>query len=146
REWRQLICACGGASIRGNGSFAVNGSRPMKNAITHDVLGLKIADIDVALDIADPNKRAAVRERYREFIVSDVVPELTIRVEVRDGARFVPLRSGPWIVELKDEGSRLNYRSHYDAGWIDIERGRGFVELAPEADIENYLRVVYARL
>jgi hypothetical protein len=116
------------------------------SAPSPDVLHLKIADIGVALEIPDPDKRAAVHERYREFIVSGVVPEMTIRVEVRDGARFVPLRSGPWVIELKDDGGRLNYRSHFDAGWADVERGSGFVELAPEADIENFLRVVYARL
>jgi hypothetical protein len=69
-----------------------------------------------------------------------------LRIEVYAGTRFIPVRSGPWIIELTEDGGRLNYRSHFDAGWVEIEGGRGFLEIAPEADVENFLRVVYAQL
>ncbi|HJQ22591.1 MAG TPA: hypothetical protein VKA60_01660 [Blastocatellia bacterium] len=109
-------------------------------------LQLKIADIAVALDIADASKRAAVVERYREFLTSDGEPQATVRVEVHEGARFVPLHSGPWVIELSEAHGRLLYRSHYDAGWIESDSGNSFVEIAPEVDIENFLRVLYAQL
>ena len=109
-------------------------------------LQLKIADIVVALDIADAGKRAAVAERYSEFLTSDGEPQATIRVEVHEGARFVPLQAGPWVIELSETHGRLHYRSHYDAGWIASDGGNCFVEIAPEADIENFLRVLYAQL
>lgn len=111
-----------------------------------DPVRIDIAGIAVAIEIEDDPMRAAVRARYAEFIVASVEPQVTARVKVSAGARFVPLRSGPWVIELEEEGDRLGYRSHFDAGWIDIKAGNAFLEIAPEADIENFLRVLYARL
>ena len=107
---------------------------------------IEIAGIAVALEIADAGKREAVVERYREFIVPEGDPLAAIRVEVSDNARFIPLDPGPWIMEITYDRGRLNYRSHLDAGWIDIERAECFLEIAPEADVENFLRVLYAHL
>ena len=107
---------------------------------------LSIAGISVALEIPDVGMRTAVLERYSEFVVTGGAVQALVHVETREGARFVPLERGQWIIELATERGRLSYRSHYDAGWIDIERGAAFVEIAPEADIENFLRVLYAQL
>jgi hypothetical protein len=107
---------------------------------------IKIAEITVALEIADAGKREQLGERYREFTVSDSEPQARIRVEVSDDARFIPMEPGPWIIETTYERGRLNYRSHLDAGWMDIEGGECLVKIAPEADVENFLRVLYAHL
>jgi hypothetical protein len=107
---------------------------------------LNIADIAVALEIADGEKRAAVRERYQEFIASDAEPQAVIRVEVNAGAQFIPMRPGPWVIETSYDRGRLKYRSHCDAGHVDMEDGTGALEIAPEADVENFLRVLYAHL
>jgi hypothetical protein len=56
------------------------------------------------------------------------------------------MKPGPWITEISYRGGLLNYRSHTDAGWLDLERGEAFLEIAPDADVENFLRVVYAQL
>ena len=118
----------------------------MIRTLPENLIRLNIAGITVALEIADDDKRAAISERYREFIVSDEEPESIIRVEVSSGAQFIPMNPGPWITEISYSGRLLNYRSHLDAGQIDIERGEAVLEIAPEADVENFLRVLYAQL
>lgn len=113
---------------------------------SENIVQLDIAGISVALEIADAVKRAAVRERYREFIASDREPQAVIRVEISAGAQFIPMRPGPWIIETSYDRGCLKYRSHCDAGQVEIEAGTGVLEIAPEADVENFLRVLYAHL
>ncbi len=117
-----------------------------KMSRNEDPVRIDIAGIAVAVEIEDDEMRAALCERYAEFIIARAEPQVTVTVKVAAGARFVPLRSGPWIIELDEKGDRLNYRSHFDSGWMEIEAGKAFLEIAPEADIENFLRVLYARL
>lgn len=118
----------------------------MAHILSESAVQINIADIPVALEIADTAKRADVRERYAEFLAGDGEPQATIRVEVNAEACFIPMRPGPWIIEVSCDRGRLNYRSHLDAGWIDFERGAGFLEIDPKADVENFLRVLYANL
>ena len=117
------------------------------NLITSEnTVRLDIAGIAVALEIADADKRASVRERYREFIAPDREPQAVIRVKVSTGARFIPMKPGPWIIETSYDQGHLKYRSHFDEGHVDLERGAGVLEIAPETDVENFLRVLYAHL
>ena len=118
----------------------------MAHILSESAVHINIADIPVTLEIADPAKRADVRERYAAFLADDGAPQVTIRVEVNAEACFIPMGRGPWIIEVSYDRSRLNYRSHLDAGWIDFERGEGFLEIDPKADVENFLRVLYANL
>lgn len=118
----------------------------MNAAFSGNRVMLRIAGITVALDIAEDGKRAAVGERYREFMVAGGEPEVTIHVEVRDGASFLPMGPGPFIIELTKDKSCLRYRSYYEAGWLDVDGGKAFLEMAPEAEIENFLRVLYSQL
>jgi hypothetical protein len=113
---------------------------------SENVVQLDIAGITVALEIADAVKRAAVRERYLEFITTGRDPRAVIRVEISAGAQFIPMRPGPWIIETSYDRGRLKYRSHCDAGQVEVEGGTGVLEIAPEADVENFLRVLYAHL
>lgn len=118
----------------------------MTRTLSKNVILLCIADITVALEINDADKHAAVRERYREFIVSEGEPQTVIRVEVTSGTEFIAMKPGPWITEFSHQGGSLNYRSYLDAGWMDLERGEAVLEIAPQADIENFLRALYAQL
>ncbi|MBI5303648.1 MAG: hypothetical protein HY868_16045 [Chloroflexi bacterium] len=111
-----------------------------------NVIELDIAGIRVALDIADAAMRVKVRERYAAFIVAEGRPQVRVRVEVVAEARFVPARPGPWVIETALAGNRLTYRSYFDAGWVDLDGGEGAVKIAPHADVENFLRVLYAHL
>ena len=118
----------------------------MNSTVSENTVGLDIAGIAVALEIADADKRASVRERYREFIATDRKPQAVVRVEVRPGARFIPMKQGPWVIETSYDQGHLKYRSHFDEGHVDLERGAGVLEMAPETDVENFLRVLYAHL
>ncbi|MBI5648862.1 MAG: hypothetical protein HZC40_00185 [Chloroflexi bacterium] len=111
-----------------------------------NVIELEIAGIRAGLEITDAALSAQVRERYAEFIVANGRPHTHVRVAVIAGARFVPPRSGPWAIETYRDGNHLIYRSYYDAAWVNLERGYGLLELAPESDVENFLRVLYAQL
>ena len=114
--------------------------------MTSDILQLEIAGIGVALTITDPGMIARVREHYADFIVAAGQPQVNVEVKTIPGARFVPERPGPWVIETQLEKNHLTYRSYFDAGWVDLERRVGGLETAPEADLENFLRVLYAHL
>ncbi len=107
---------------------------------------LNLAGITVALAIGDPSLRRAVTARYAEFIVINQNPQAILQVQVNHRAQFIPMKPGRWIIECTERGGRLHYRSYFDAGWIDLERGEAFLEIAPGIDIENFLRLLYAHL
>ena len=111
-----------------------------------NLVNLEIAGIRTALEIFNDKMLAKVRERYAAFIGNEARPQVLVRVQVVPGARFVEPRPGPLIVETTFDGSRLTYRSYTDAGWADLDRGEGELQLAPETDAENFLRVLYAHL
>lgn len=112
--------------------------------MSEDRLELVIAGIHTAMEIADPPMRAWARGRYAEFLTEPSPAAGAVRVQVVTGARFLEFRPGPLRIETSVEGSRLTYRSYVDAGWFDLETGDGSLQLAPEIDVENFLRVVYA--
>lgn len=111
----------------------------------HSVV-LNIAGTRVALAIADAAMLANVRKRYAEFIVVEGQSPITVQVKVSPGARFIEPQPGPWVIETARHGNRLNYRSYFDAGWLDLARGVGRLEIAPDTEVENFLRVLYAHL
>jgi len=111
-----------------------------------NLIEIEIAGIRVELEIPHAAMSGRVRERYAEFIVADDRPHTRVRVEVNAGARFLSPRPGPWAIETYLDGNHLIYRSYRDAGWVNLDRGSGLLQLAPEAEIENFLRVLYAHL
>ena len=111
-----------------------------------DLITIDIAGIVTALDIADAHYAAQTRAHLSAFLAVDKPPQLTVRVRVTPGARFVPLRAGPWVIETALNDGRLTYRSFFDSGWADFTRGEAALDIAPECDVENFLRVLYAHL
>lgn len=118
----------------------------MNPIVSENTVRLDIAGIGVALEITDADKLASVRERYQEFLAADLKPQAVIRVSVGDDARFIPMNPGPWIIETSYDKGYLKYCSHLDRGHVDLERGTGDLVVAPEMDVENFLRVLYAHL
>ncbi len=110
------------------------------------LITLEIAGLASAFDIADAAMRERVRERYGPFVTRPGTALMRVRVEGLPGARFATTRDGTWPIETTQDGARLRYRSFYDAGWIDFARGEAFLQIAPEQDIENFVRVLYAHL
>lgn len=110
------------------------------------MIALEIAGIHVALDVPDAIMAGKIRARYGAFIVAHRQPQLIINVVVVPGAQFVTPRPGPWVIETSLHDDYLTFRSYYDAGGADFARREAFLELAPDTDVENFLRVVYAHL
>jgi hypothetical protein len=107
---------------------------------------INIAGMRVALLIADEVMAAKTCEKYGDFLSPDGAAPTTVRVDVIPGARFIAMGDGAWVIETALEGERLSYRSYEESGWVDFESGVGGLELAPTAEVENFLRVLYAHL
>ncbi len=109
-------------------------------------LALRIADMVVALEIDDPSLAARIESRYRPFLGSGDVANVTVAVRAVPGAQYLPIARGNWAIESRLEGHVLHYRSYREEGMVDLAAGKGRVHIAPDADIENFLRVLFAHL
>lgn len=112
----------------------------------HERIVLNIADFLVALEISDETVARRITERYAQFLGTEQTPHFTISIQATPGALFVPITPGNWVIESDFDDHQLTYRSYREQGQIDVRSGLGQLEIAPDADIENFLRVAYAWL
>ncbi len=106
---------------------------------------IAIAGLTVALDLPPGALADRVRARYAGFL-SEAPAALVIETRVVDGARFIPVRPGPWVIETEMQAGRVSFCSYSERGWADFNTGAGLLEIAPGADPENFLRVLFAWL
>lgn len=107
---------------------------------------IEIADIAVSITTTDPNVAQRIRHSYRDFLQPNAVPAVTFSVIVKPGAMYIEPHPGNWIIESHYTTERLTYKSYTEYGELNLVTGQGFLEMAPDAYIENYLRVIYAWL
>jgi hypothetical protein len=107
---------------------------------------IDIAGIGVALHIVDEPMAAKTREQFAGFLSAAGTAQVAVRIDVTPGAQFIVRGPGNWVIETALYGERLTYRSYEESGWVDFEAGTGVLELAPEAEVENFLRVLFAHL
>ncbi|MCA9941604.1 MAG: hypothetical protein KC418_23350 [Anaerolineales bacterium] len=107
---------------------------------------LNIADFVVALETIDETVADRIHERYRQFLGTDETPHFTIAIQATPDALFLPIEPGNWVIESDFDNNRITYRSYREQGEVDVRSRMGQLEIAPTADIENFLRVVYAWL
>lgn len=108
---------------------------------------VSIADIRVRLLVDDAEMVERARRHYAAFLdETGAAPAVTLKVEVRAGARFVPIEPGPWIMNVAHQAGRITFESYLEAGEADLNKGHGQVVMAPEGSLENFLRVLYAWL
>ena len=101
----------------------------------------------VSLRVQDPDQDARIRKRYAAFVSETTEPEVRIGVRVEEGDDFLPVGPGPFlVVEAERSKGRLTFTSRREQGIVDFPSGKGYVILRPAAEIENYLRVLYAWL
>lgn len=110
------------------------------------MLGIELAGIRVAVQFADADLEARVRNRYAAFLAPAEGAVCLVRAAVKDGVGVPPRADDIWRVETEMRGEHLSYRSLYDEGWMDWRRAEGGITVRPQADIENYLRVMYGFL
>lgn len=112
-------------------------------------IAISIADIPVVLRVADLAQHSRLLQHYTDFRIDPQTlesPRAIVDVQVRPGARFVPVEPGPWVIQVSYHDGRYTYKSYLEAGWLDLETRRGELVMAPEGTIENFLRGLYAWL
>lgn len=109
---------------------------------------LDIAGFVVALETNDETIARRITARYQQFLGAGAAtaPHFTITIQPAPGALFVPIQPGNWVIESDYDNQHVTYRSYRERGEIDVRSGLGQLEMAPTADIENFLRVAYAWL
>lgn len=111
-----------------------------------DKIFINIANIAVGIITTDPETAQKIRHSYREFLDPNATPTVTVTVNIKPGALYVEPLPGNWIIESTYTEDRLTFKSYQEYGELNLKTGEGFVEMAPDAYIENYLRVLYAWL
>jgi hypothetical protein len=112
-----------------------------------DSIILRIADLDVTLSLAecDEATRARIADHYTAFIVPTGIAAPVIRVRVEPGGMFTPFHpSRVWQIHSTMCDGRLEFRSHFEMGWLDWNSGQGTLTMRPAGNPENFLRVIYA--
>src|SRR3972149_855896 len=104
-------------------------------------LTIDIAGLTVGLGLPSGPTADRLRARYTDFL-TEARPALSIETRLVEGAQFIPFQPGPWVIGNGREDGRVPFRSYQEQGWADLRRGTGSLELAPEADPENFLRVL----
>ncbi len=111
-----------------------------------DHIIIDIANLAVSIIVEDDSMADRIRKSYHDFINPQATPILNITIIVKPGARYIESNPGYWIIDSKFTADHLTYKSYEEYGELDLVNGVGYLEIAPEAYIENYLRVIYAWL
>lgn len=111
----------------------------------HRIL-IKIATFVVALDTSDADVAQRLEQRYHDFLASNETPAISVTLKIVPGALYIEPQPGPWVIESSYENDHLVYCSYQERGEVDLIGGEGYLEMAPEAPVDNFLRTVYAWL
>lgn len=111
-----------------------------------DRLTIDIGGFIVSIETKDGSIRKRISERYQEFLCTDNTPQLTIFVNVQPNALYIEPVPGPWVIDVDYKDNRLTYQSYLERGEVDFVSGLGHLDMAPEANIENFLRAIFAWL
>lgn len=116
-------------------------------AVADTPLYIAIADLVTAVSVDDAAVADRLRRRYADFLCAPTTPHVAVNLTVVPGASFIPLRPGAsWEVRVATADGVTQFVSYLEQGWFDLTAGVGQLTLAPHGEIENYLRVLYARL
>lgn len=110
-------------------------------------LFITIADLTVAVRLPPSDLMERLRERYAIFLTPPTSSLVTIDCILTEGARFIEAEpNSTWISNVTIDDDTLHYESYRERGELNLITRQATIELAPTADIENFLRVVYAWL
>lgn len=111
-----------------------------------DQITINVAHIAVSIVATNPDIAQKIRHSYQDFLDPQATPLVTVMVNIRPGAMYVEPQPGSWIIETQYTEERLIFKSYQEYGELNLQTGEGFIEMSPDAYIENYLRVIYAWL
>lgn len=109
-------------------------------------LTISIANFVIALHTDDQAVWRRLRDQYVDFLAPGLTPEINVKLHIVPNAMFVEPVPGPWVIESTYSADRLTYRSYLTRGELQLSSGEGVLEMAPNASVENYLRVIFAWL
>ncbi|MBI4787234.1 MAG: hypothetical protein HY782_09330 [Chloroflexi bacterium] len=110
-------------------------------------LYISIADWPVVLQLegCDEKKWTRLTEYYAAFTVPIEPAAFGVRVQVVPGEAFIaPELGSTWQIRSTARNGRIEFESHYEKGWADWTTGQAELVMRPNADPENFLRVLYA--
>lgn len=107
---------------------------------------VKIASFVVALNTNDNGVAQRLEQRYQEFLGSNETPDISVTLKIVPGALYIEPKPGPWIIESSYEHDCLTYCSYQERGEVDLITGNGYLEMDPAAQVDNFLRTVFAWL
>ncbi len=114
---------------------------------SHNLLTINIADWDVTLALAEEDSalRRRIAEHYSAFLVPKSTDGLTVHVQIVPGPEYIPfVEGGDWQVQTSENNGRIEFKSHFENGWIERSLNRGELTMRPNGNPENFLRVIYA--
>lgn len=123
-------------------------NRAYSRNITPNTFTLCIANFRVQVVGDNEAVFDRLRTTYADFLAAnDVQPLVTIALTVTAGVQFLEQKRGStWETQVKLADGQMQYTSYFERGEVDFEKGLGRVEIAPQASMENFLRVIYAVL
>jgi hypothetical protein len=109
-------------------------------------INFNIAEMSTCLSIDLPlsERMEGFLSRYKEFVSSDKRAAFSIGIQIEAGDPFIEITPGPLEVQTHLTGHRVEFESHQEKGWFDLEGRIGQLILRPEGSPENYMRVLYA--
>lgn len=111
-----------------------------------ETIVVEIANMAVAMSVTDLDMAQRIKHTYHDFLNPQATPLITISIEVKPGALYIDPQPGNWIIESHYDRERLLFKSYQEYGELNLLTGQGYIEMAPDAYVENYLRVIYAWL
>lgn len=113
-----------------------------------DTVFIDIAGLNVALHTEDQALAQRLRAQYAGFSIDSAeAPLLNITITTKPGVQFNRPLPGSFLdIDIQVRQSELTFTSYTERGTIDLARNCSHLEIAPNADIENFLRVAYAVL
>jgi hypothetical protein len=113
-----------------------------------DPIQLNIAGLVTRLCVDDAALARRVRQRYAAFVDRSNAP-VAMTVQVESMGNFRPITPQPgtnWITHLTRHDGILHYESYLQRGTIDFAQRSARLQIDETANLENFLRVVYAWL
>src|SRR5581483_2511948 len=138
------VSGCAFGSFQYDELSAVMGiSDQVLNALTISIAGIPVT---LEYDGMDATTRLKLQDTYAAFVSDEQEPRLRVQVEVQPGAPFINFTHPTWQIRTRNVNGKVEFESHLEAGWADLERGTARLVMRPDGAPENFLRVLYAWL
>lgn len=108
---------------------------------------IDIAGFVTTLRTDDEAVAQRFRRRYGTFLSPQTEADVEVDIRIQVGAQFVvPEQGTTWVSNVSVEGNRLCYESYLVRAALDLTTRRATLTMAPNGEVENFLRTVYAWL